>query len=168
MAKRNVTSSQRAFISTSCRLDVRRVTEVTRAAPISLPVIPMLRVMTYNIKGHGALLKRTHVEQIAATIAEAKPDVAGVQEVHRRTWQSRFHDQPVELERLTGMQLVFGRAFGSERSEYGNAILTRGRIAEWHVEPLPGAGEPRTILAVTIDVGGTQLIAYVTHLSAWG
>jgi len=84
------------------------------------------------------------VEQIAATIAEAKPDVAG------------------------GMQLVFGRAFGSERSEYGNVILTRGRIAEWHVEPLPSAGEPRTILAVTIDVDGTQLIAYVTHLSAWG
>ena len=128
----------------------------------------MLRVMTYNIKGQAALLKGRHLERIAATIVEAKPDIAGVQEVHRRTWQSRFHDQAAELERLTGMQLVFGRAFGNERSEYGNALLTRGRIAEWHVEPLPGSGEPRTILAVTLDAGGTSLVAYVTHLSAWG
>ena len=124
--------------------------------------------MTWNIKGHGALLKPRHIDAIAAMISDAKPDIAGIQEVHRRTWQSRFRDQAAELERLTGMQLVFGRAMGGARSEYGNAILTRGAIAEWHVEPLPGSGEPRTILAVTLQVDRTPLIAYVTHLSAWG
>lgn len=124
--------------------------------------------MSYNIKGHGALLKPVHIDEIAAMIVAAKPDIAGIQEVHRRTWQSRFRDQAAELERLTGMQLVFGRAVGGERREYGNAILTRGEIAEWHVEPLPGSGEPRTILSVTLQINGAPLVAYVTHLSAWG
>lgn len=128
----------------------------------------MLRVMSYNIKGHGTLLRGAHIDRVAQLIAEEKPDLVGVQEVHRRTWKARFHDQAAELERLTGMQLAFGRAMAKGTTEYGNAILTRGRIADARIEPLPGSGEPRTLLAATVDIDGTTFTAYVTHLAAWG
>jgi endonuclease/exonuclease/phosphatase family metal-dependent hydrolase len=124
-------------------------------------------MMTYNIKGHGSLLRGRHIERVAEVIRELKPDVVGVQEVHRRTWKARFIDQAEELERLTGMRLFFGRAMGNGESEYGNAILTRGTIVETTIVPLPGKGEPRSMLGATIDVDGVRLIAYVTHLAAW-
>jgi len=109
-----------------------------------------LHVMTYNIKGHGALLRPRHIERIAEVIRETKPDIVGVQEMHRGTWKARGRDQAAELERLTGMQLFFGRAMGNGSTEYGNAVLTRG-----------------SIVGATIDVDGVRLIAYVTHLAAW-
>lgn len=127
-----------------------------------------VRVMTYNIKGHGTLLRGGHIEGIAEVIAEAKPDIVGVQEVHRKGWKARFHDQAADLERLTGMSLAFGPAMIKGNSEYGNAILTRGRIAEAHTAPLPGSGEPRAVLAATVQLDGLEVIAYVTHLAAWG
>jgi endonuclease/exonuclease/phosphatase family metal-dependent hydrolase len=127
-----------------------------------------MRVMTYNIKGQAALLRGRHIEEIASVITTAQPDVVGLQEVHRRSWQSRFRDQAAELERLTGLTLAFGRAMGSRRSEYGNAILTRGRVSDVQVEVLPGSGEPRSLLAATVDVDGLRLRTYVTHLVAWG
>lgn len=138
------------------------------AALFSLRFTPVpLHVMTYNIKGHGSLLRGRHIERVADVIRETKPDIVGVQEMHRRTWKARFRDQAAELERLTGMQLFFGRATGDGDSEYGNALLTRGRIVETRIDPLPGKGEPRSLLGATIDIDGTRLIAYVTHLAAW-
>jgi endonuclease/exonuclease/phosphatase family metal-dependent hydrolase len=127
-----------------------------------------MRVMTYNIKGQAALLRGGHIENIAKVIADARPHVVGLQEIHRSSWQSRFHDQAAELERLTGLTLAFGRAMGNRRSEYGNAILTPGRVSDVQVEVLPGRGEPRSLLSATVDVDGLQLRAYVTHLVAWG
>src|SRR4051812_29607093 len=125
-----------------------------------------LHVMTYNIKGHGALLRPRHIERIAEVIRETKPDIAGVQEMHRGTWKARFRDQAAELERLTGMQLVFGRAMGNGSTEYGNAVLTRGSMFDTVRDAWPGPGEPRSMLGVTIDVDGARLIAYVPNLGA--
>lgn len=131
------------------------------------PLVP-LRVMSYNIKGFGSLFGSGHIDKIASVINDAQPDIVGLQEVHRRTWQSRFRDQAAELERLTGMSLYFGRSFGDDRKDYGNAILTRGKIVDAHVERLPGTGEPRTLLAATIAINGFELHTYVTHFAAWG
>lgn len=134
------------------------------ASPDDVP----LHVMTYNIKGHGSLLRGGHIERIAEVIREVKPDIAGIQEMHRGTWKVRFRDQAAELERLTGMQLYFGRAMGKGANEYGNALLTRGRIVDAGVESLPGSGEPRSLLRATVDIDGLRLNTYVTHLAAWG
>ena len=124
--------------------------------------------MSYNIKGHGSLFWRSHIDEIARVIRDANPDVAGLQEVHRWRWQSRGHDQAAELEQATGLKLSFGRTLGDDRREYGNAILTRAEIVDTRVDPLPGNGEPRSLLAATIAFGGVRMHAYVTHFSAWG
>ena len=74
----------------------------------SYPRMP-LHVMTYNIKGQSALLRPRHIERIADVIREAKPDIVGVQEVHRRGHCRRAAAiRRRSLERLTGMQLSSG------------------------------------------------------------
>lgn len=124
--------------------------------------------MTYNIKGYGAFFSRWHIDRVARVIADVKPDIVGLQEVHRHTLLSRKRDQAAELERGTGMRLFFGPSFGDARRDYGNAVLTRGEVIEAHVEPLPGTGEPRSLLVSTIAIDGLRLHVYVTHLASGG
>ena len=128
-----------------------------------------LRILTYNIEGHDQLLHRDHVAKIAAVINELKPDIVGLQEVHRKTWQSRYVDQGAELQRLTGMHGWFGRSYGAEKgAAFGNMLLTRGDILEAHVHALPSIGEPRTVIEAVVRIDGATLNVYVTHLTTWG
>jgi endonuclease/exonuclease/phosphatase family metal-dependent hydrolase len=128
-----------------------------------------LRVLSYNVQGHGRLFLRRYLERIARAISEAEPDVVGLQEVHRHTWHSRFEDQAEILARLTGMDVHFGRSFAPEKGgEFGNAVLTRRPVRSSEVHLLPGRGEPRTLLHTRLDLSGFELDFYVTHLAAWG
>ena len=126
-----------------------------------------LVVMTYNIEGHASLLKPHHIREIADTIRLHQPDIVGINEAHRNTWQARFGDHAQELARLTGMRVVFGRSYRFMGGEFGNAILTRGEIVSSDVHELPGTGEPRTLLDAIVRVNGGLLEFYVAHTSAW-
>jgi endonuclease/exonuclease/phosphatase family metal-dependent hydrolase len=145
---------------------------VRGTALISLIVPSMstraVKVMSYNIKGHGTLLYKRHIEGIAAVIRDEGADVIGLQEVHRGGWKVRSQDQPGELEQLTGLTTLFAPSFGGNGFHYGNALLTRGRVVESRIERLPGKGEPRTLLSAVVDLDGFLLRAFVTHLAAWG
>jgi endonuclease/exonuclease/phosphatase family metal-dependent hydrolase len=127
-----------------------------------------LVVMTYNIEGHAALLDRQHLDEVSALILREKPEIVGLQEVHRNTWQSRFTDQAEELAARTGMNVIFGPSFRIRDGEYGNAVLTRGDVLRAVVHPLPSIGEPRTLLQVWITVAGRPVCFFVTHLVTWG
>jgi len=128
-----------------------------------------LRILTYNISGHSQLLHRDHIAKIAAVINQLKPDIVGLQEVHRKTWQSRYVDQAAELERLTGMHGWFGRSYGSgKQGAFGNLLLTRGEIVSAEVHELPSIGEPRTVIESVVKIDGATLNVYVTHLTTWG
>ena len=136
-----------------------------------------LSVMSYNIQGHGALIGRRYLEGIARVIRRARPQVVGLQEVHRGTWAARFGDQVEILARLTGMEPAFGRSLTLRTGEYGNALLTRGRLEEEEVEILPGEAERRSLLRCRVRVGADggaggqpprSLDVFVTHLAAWG
>jgi endonuclease/exonuclease/phosphatase family metal-dependent hydrolase len=126
-----------------------------------------LMVMTYNIQGHAALVKPDHIAKIADTINQVRPDIVAINEAHRRTWQSRFRDHVDELRLRTGMNAVFGESYEQLGGQFGNAILTRGNIATHDVYKLPGVGEPRTLLEATIEIDGSKVEFYVTHLAAW-
>lgn len=128
---------------------------------------PNIVVMTYNTEGHAALIRPTHVEQIAATIRAEAPDIVALQEVHRWSWQARFNDQAARLARLTGMKIIYTPSFTIFGGDYGNAILTRGEVVNARVVDLPGAGEPRSLLDATIRVKGKELRFVATHLAAW-
>ncbi|HKR62319.1 MAG TPA: endonuclease/exonuclease/phosphatase family protein [Thermoanaerobaculia bacterium] len=126
-----------------------------------------LTVMTFNIEGHASFLKSEHIAEIAKTIRKYNPDIVGINEAHRHTWQARFGDHAEELRRLTGMNVVFGRSYIFMNGEFGNAVLTRGTIVRSEVHELPGTGEPRTLLETIIRVNGGVVEFYVTHTSAW-
>jgi endonuclease/exonuclease/phosphatase family metal-dependent hydrolase len=126
-----------------------------------------IRVMSYNIQGHAAARREDHLPKLAEVIAAVAPDVVGLQEVHCRTRVGPVHQGEV-LASLTGMNLWFGRSCAMDGGDYGNAVLTRGTIVDAVVHPLPGSGEPRSVLQTDIDLDGTPFTFFVTHLAAWG
>lgn len=126
-----------------------------------------LVVMSFNIQGHSSLLRNNHIELVAKTIRKYNPDIVGINEAHRNTWQARFSDHVADLEQLTGMQSVFGRSYIFAGGEFGNLVLTRGQIISKDVHDLPGTGEPRTLLETVVRVNGGTIQFYVTHTTAW-
>jgi endonuclease/exonuclease/phosphatase family metal-dependent hydrolase len=126
-----------------------------------------LKMMTYNIQGHAASRRTDHLEKIAKVIAAVSPDIAGLQEVHCRTRKLPI-DQGERIAELAGLTLAFGRSCAMDGGEYGNAVLTRGTVTRSEISPLPGGGEPRSIMRADVDIDGTPLSFFVTHLSAWG
>lgn len=127
-----------------------------------------LTVMSFNIEGHATLLKGDeHLEDVAAVIRKYNPDIVGINEAHRKTWQARFGDHVEQLRLLTGMNIVFGRSYTFMGGHFGNAVLTRGDIVSSDVRDLPGTGEPRTLLETVVRVNGGTIEFYVTHTSAW-
>lgn len=123
--------------------------------------------MSYNIQGHAAKGRADFMPKLAEVIAAVKPDIVGLQEVHHHTRVGPVH-QGEMLASLTGMTLQFGRSTVMDGGQYGNAVLTRGTIDNVHVHPLPGSGEPRSLLQTDVDVDGTKFSFFVTHLAAWG
>lgn len=123
--------------------------------------------MSYNIQGHAAARRDDHLVKLAEVIASARPDVVGLQEVHCGTRAGPVH-QGKALAELTGLTHWFGRSCAMDGGDYGNAVLTRGSVDAAHVYPLPGAGEPRSLLQTDVTVDGLSFSFFVTHLAAWG
>ncbi|HEX8620245.1 MAG TPA: endonuclease/exonuclease/phosphatase family protein [Thermoanaerobaculia bacterium] len=126
-----------------------------------------LKIMSYNIQGHAAIRRDDHLPKLAEVIAAVKPDVVGLQEVHNHTRVGPVHQGEV-LAHLTGMQHQFGRSTIMDGGEYGNAVLTRGTIKSSYVYPLPGSGEPRSVLQTDIAIDDFEFTFFATHLAAWG
>jgi endonuclease/exonuclease/phosphatase family metal-dependent hydrolase len=127
-----------------------------------------VKFMSYNIQGHAARGRPDFLPKIAEVIAAVAPDVVGLQEVHSHTRAGPQHQGEV-LASLTGMKLKFGKSTPMDQGgDYGNAVLTRGDIVASHVHPLPGSGEPRSVLQTDIALHGASFTFFVTHLAAWG
>jgi endonuclease/exonuclease/phosphatase family metal-dependent hydrolase len=126
-----------------------------------------LKIMSYNIQGHAAARREDHLPKLAEVIAAVKPDVVGLQEVHFNTRAGPLH-QSETLASLTGLTHWFGRSTAMDGGDYGNAVLTRGTIEYAFAHPLPGSGEPRSVLQADIALGDMRFTFFVTHLAAWG
>lgn len=122
-------------------------------------------VMSYNVQGHAARRRESHIDEIAGAIIQAAPDIVGLQEIHCGTRKSKGLDQAEELARLTGMSVYFGRSCSIAGGNYGNALLTRGRIVRATEHPLPGGGEPRSVLESEVAFDNYRVAFFVTHLS---
>jgi endonuclease/exonuclease/phosphatase family metal-dependent hydrolase len=126
-----------------------------------------VKFMSYNIQGHAAAGRPDFLPKLAEVIAAVNPDVVGLQEVHIRTRAGPVHQAEV-LASLTGLNMAFGRSTGMNGGDYGNAVLTRGTIKSTFTHPLPGSGEPRSVLQVEISLEEADVLFFVTHLAAWG
>lgn len=135
------------------------------ARPVRMTVA--LRVMTYNIQGHAVLKRAKHIGEIVTVIRQLRPDVIGLQEVHRGTHHGRSGDQIEEIASATKMQLFFGRTIERLGGEYGSAVLTTGTIESGVTHPLGGRGEPRNVLSCSVNVRDFRFTFLVAHLAAW-
>lgn len=123
-----------------------------------------LTVLSYNIHRGVGLDRRPDLDRIADVIAEAAPDVVGLQEVVRLNGTPRG-DQAAYLAARLGMTLVMGETKTLGDGAYGNAVLTRlpvlgaeRRDLSWRLR------EPRGCLRVDLDVKGTPLHVFNCHL----
>lgn len=129
------------------------------AAPAGLRAPRRLRVLCYNIHHAEGMDRRIDLPRIAGVVNAARPDVAMLQEVDRRTERAGGVDQLAELSRLTGLGMFFGKTIPFRGGDYGNAILTRLRVEEHTNLALPGA-EPRGAVAIRAEGG---LLFLSTH-----
>ncbi|WP_341928252.1 endonuclease/exonuclease/phosphatase family protein [Nocardioides psychrotolerans] len=135
------------------------------------PPTQRLRVATINI--HGAVGRDGYdLPGMADEIRAWDADVVLLQEVHRFRAASGLDDQPAELGRLLGMDVVFGRNFtrppeadGAPRRESGTATLSSRPILSWSNLLLPNFPglQQRGLLRATIDLPGGAIDVYNTH-----
>ncbi|MBX9652485.1 endonuclease/exonuclease/phosphatase family protein [bacterium] len=126
-----------------------------------------LRVLTYNIHHGEGMDGRLDLARIASVIRSAEPDIVALQEVDQNTERTGKIDQPTELSRLTGMDVVFGDNIRLQGGSYGNAVLSRFPIKRHENHPLPpfDKGERRGLLEVEIELPGERsLLFFATHL----
>jgi endonuclease/exonuclease/phosphatase family metal-dependent hydrolase len=128
-----------------------------------LPVAERLRVMSFNIQSaaHG-------VDQVAGLIKEEAPDVVALQEVDLGTTRAKGTDQTEAIAAVAGFpHHLFFKATRLLGGEYGIALLSRYpiRYSRQLALPTPPGVEPRTVAQVILDVNGSEVSVYLTHLS---
>lgn len=118
-----------------------------------------LRFMTYNIR-HGAGMDDViDLNRQANVIADATPDVVGLQEVDSCVKRSNKVHQSAVLAKSLGMYSTFGPAIPLTGGKYGVAILSKEKPVSYHNIPLPGS-EKRTLLVCEFQ----EYVFACTHL----
>ncbi|MEX2308187.1 MAG: endonuclease/exonuclease/phosphatase family protein [Pirellulales bacterium] len=84
----------------------------------------VIRVVTYNIHHGEGVDGKLDLPRIAKVLLAEKPHIVALQEVDQGTRRADGVDQPAELARLTGMEVVFGRNIDYDGGGYGTAVLT--------------------------------------------
>ena len=160
-------SGRRRFLFCLCVFIASALSVVGRA---ELPA--ELRVLTYNIHHGEGVDGKFDLPRIAAVIKSASPDLVALQEVDQGTARASGVDQPAELARLTGMEVVFGRNIDYQGGGYGTAVLSRLPVkAHTSVklrsfyEGTEEHPEQRGVQVVEIgETGETGLVFLCTHL----
>jgi endonuclease/exonuclease/phosphatase family metal-dependent hydrolase len=142
------------------------------AEPLRTLVVPAgsrLRLASYNIHRCLGRDRRHDPDRIAAVIRELDADVIGLQEVSTRLGGEPAIDQLVHLARATGYEAVAGPTLRFAAGHCGNALLVRGGVRSVaHLDLSLPRREPRALLDVEIECGGTSVRVIVTHLGLLG
>jgi endonuclease/exonuclease/phosphatase family metal-dependent hydrolase len=128
-----------------------------------------LRLMTYNVHSCVGMDGRISPERIARVIAQHAPDIVAIQELDVGTSRANGVDQAHLIARNLQMEFHFHPSIRMEKGLYGNAILTRFPMRLVKAGKLPGLPnkphiEPRGVLWAAIDVDGTEIQFFNTHL----
>lgn len=125
----------------------------------------MLRVASYNIR-HGADVNM-NMQTLADDMTGLNIDVVGLQEVDINASRSGNIDTMKLLSQASGMAYyAFAKGIPLGAGEYGTGILSRWPIVSFEVTPLAsGTAEQRSIGHAVLDVNGTQVHFFNTHLS---
>lgn len=122
-----------------------------------------LRFGSYNIQ-HGGLAE---LSKLASDITDAELDIVGLQEIDQNTSRNGFKNTMKLLSEYTGYKYyVFFKAISVFDGEYGIGVLSKYPLTQTHLIPLEsGKAEQRILGRTEIDVNGTKINFFVTHLS---
>jgi endonuclease/exonuclease/phosphatase family metal-dependent hydrolase len=133
-----------------------------------------VRVASFNIHHGVGTDGRLDLERTATTLAATGAELVGLAEVDRHFGErSGFVDQAAWLGELLGLQPAFGATIdrpppapGLPRRQYGNALLSAHPVLAWRnvLLPHPNGGEQRGLLDALVDVDGTPVRMFTTHL----
>ncbi|MBM7553197.1 endonuclease/exonuclease/phosphatase family protein [Thalassobacillus pellis] len=134
-----------------------------------------IKVMSYNIHHAVGEDGELNLDRIAEVIKNTDSDIIGLQEVDNH-WSSRsdFQDQAKLLAERLDMFYIYAANLNYESSEegvpnrqYGTAILSEYPFLDGfnHLLPKIGDTEQRGLFEAVINVKGTQLHLYNTHLA---
>ncbi|PSL40286.1 endonuclease/exonuclease/phosphatase family metal-dependent hydrolase [Planomicrobium soli] len=141
--------------------------------------IVSVKVMSFNI-AHGLGMNGVvDLEKTASVIEDSCAGIVALQEVDRHfSARSSFVDQVDWLSKRLGMHAAFGPTLDLDhetldmpRPQYGNAILSKYPIKYFEnhllrqvITPI-GHNEQRGVLEAVIDVKGTYVSVFNTHLA---
>ena len=117
--------------------------------------------MSYNVKNGTGMDGKRDYDRTARVIAEAKPDVAALQELDSVTGRMAGRFIPGELGEMTGMHARFCRAIDYDGGAYGVGLLSRDEPLAVRRIPLPGREESRVLFVAEFP----DYVVCVTHLS---
>jgi endonuclease/exonuclease/phosphatase family metal-dependent hydrolase len=104
-----------------------------------------MRILTYNIQHGAGMDDVVDLDRQAAVIANAAPDIVGLQEVDSCVKRSnRIHEAGYLAQKLN-MYSTFGPAIPLTGGKYGVAILSKEKPLSHRIIPLPGK-EKRVLL----------------------
>ena len=124
-----------------------------------------IRVGTYNIQ--GASWVRQNYTTLVKDCKDAGLDIVGFQEVDRFTKRSHYLDMMKEMSICSNGRYPyyrFSKAINYDEGEYGTGILSSFPIVSFEVIPLPGPGESRSLGHAVLDINGTLVDYFNTHL----
>lgn len=114
-----------------------------------------LRVVSYNIRHGEGMDRKLDLERTAGVLKALEPDFVALQEVDKNAARSGKVDEAAVLGKALGMHHAFGKFMDFQGGEYGLAVLSRFPILETHVHRLPDGAEPRVVVEVVTQPGGS-------------
>lgn len=121
-------------------------------------------VLVYNIRHGLGSDSRLDLLRVADYVVEQDADILVLQEVDENCHRSGNVDQARVLGELCGMQSVFSSFMDYDGGRYGMAVLSRLPIQGQRNIRLPDGTEPRTCLAIQVEVGSRPLWIAGIHL----
>ena len=107
-------------------------------------------------------------ERIAEVVIAQDADIVCLQEVHQRLPQSRFQDQPKQLETHLGLPVTFQANLRIGIGGYGLAVVSRYPVGTVQNHLLPSVREQRGVLEVRLDTPNGPLVVFCTHFGLSG
>lgn len=106
--------------------------------------------------------------RIAEVVLAQDADIVCLQEVHQRLPQSKFVDQPKQLQKLLGLPVTFQANLKIGVGGYGLAVVSRYPVGTVQNHLLPSVREQRGVLEVRLDLSSGPVSLFCTHFGLSG
>lgn len=122
------------------------------------------KLVTYNIRRGISMENCKNLEGICQTLQRINADIVALQEVEMMPGVGNQSRQAQILARKLGMEYVYGAVHHQKFGSVGNAVLARYSLTNDINHILPDSREPRGCLQVDININGSMIRLFNTHL----